>query len=115
MHALIHQTSFRKATPHQSTGAKCVAQSNVNKLINHITTKTGTGESKTSVLLKKGNARMNQHDDQRVIEAVGVVRRTIIAEECDDKVVRQCHEVHCIAEEVGDGEVGSYKRQKEKL
>ena len=68
MHAPNYQTSFRNATPHQRTGAKWVAQSNVNKLMNHTTINTGTGESRTSVLLRKGSARKDQQSDREVVE-----------------------------------------------
>lgn len=50
------QTGF-EPTPHHITGAKLLAQSNVNKLMNHKTSNTGMGESRISVRLRNGNAK----------------------------------------------------------
>lgn len=61
----IHShTGFRKLTPHHSTGARLVAQSNVNRLISHKMKSIGIGTNSTSVRLRKGRARMN--DQSRV-------------------------------------------------
>jgi hypothetical protein len=53
---VYNYTAFRRFTPHHKTGARLVAQSNVNRLMNHVLTSTGTGARRTSVLLRKGRA-----------------------------------------------------------
>jgi hypothetical protein len=49
-------TAFRRFTPHHRTGARLVAQSKVNRLMNQRMTSTGTGARRTSVRLRKGSA-----------------------------------------------------------
>jgi len=49
-------TALRRFTPHHRTGARLVAQSKVNKLMNQRMTSTGTGARRTSVRLRKGRA-----------------------------------------------------------
>ena len=61
-----NQTGFLKPTPHHNTGAKFVAQSNVNKLISHKTMRTGMGASRTSVRLRKGSAVEKRQASGRV-------------------------------------------------
>lgn len=57
LHAQIAlHTGFLKLTPHHNTGARFVAQSNVNKLMNQIIPRTGIGARRTSVRLRNGRA-----------------------------------------------------------
>lgn len=52
----LSYTGFLRLTPHHSTGAKFVAQSNVKRLMSQRTARTGIGASRTSVRLRNGNA-----------------------------------------------------------
>lgn len=52
-----YYTGLRRPTPHHSTGAKLVAQSNVKRLMTHRITSTGMGTKSTSVRLKNGRAK----------------------------------------------------------
>jgi hypothetical protein len=49
-------TALRRFTPHHRTGARLVAQSKVNRLMNQRITSTGMGARRTSVRLRKGRA-----------------------------------------------------------
>jgi hypothetical protein len=59
MPVVCRYTAFLRFTPHHKTGARLVAQSKVNKLINHVMTSTGTGARRTSVRLRKGKAKVS--------------------------------------------------------
>ena len=71
-------------TPHHSTGARFVAQSNVKRLISHMTTSTGIGASNTSVLLRKGKAKISWSVNPNCNPYQ--TAPTIVAEEGDDKI-----------------------------
>lgn len=97
---MYYYTALRKLTPHHNTGARLVAQSNVKRLISHITTSTGTGASSTSVLLRKGRAVINKVS--KGIPGEIARPRTLIPVESDYEVVAQSQQVHCVAKEIRD-------------
>lgn len=53
---IVSHTELRSRTPHHKTGARLVAQSNVNRLISQMTASTGIGDNTISVLPRKGKA-----------------------------------------------------------
>jgi len=85
---LLYYTALRKVTPHHSTGARFVAQSKVKRLMSQITTRTGTGASRTSVLLRNGRAVV-----KRSVSVSFLARNwrtpTLIPVEGDDEVVAE--------------------------
>lgn len=90
-------------TPHHKTGARLVAQSNVNRLMTQRITRTGIGARRTSVRLRKGRAARSLVSKRslRVPEDRGQrMRRTVEAQEDDDKVVTQGEEEHGVSEKV---------------
>lgn len=87
-----------------------MAQSKVKRLISHKMTSTGIGASTISVLLRNGNAsivsEVCMHESQQL---------TVVAQECDHKVVAKCKQVHRVAKEVGDHVVASDYWYEQKL
>jgi len=107
-----YHTAFLKLTPHHSTGARFVAQSKVKRLMIHMMTSTGMGANSTSVRLRKGRAT--------AIVSIPIGNdalsiRTVISQKCNNKVVRQSEQVHCVAEEVADPVVLSDQGHEQEL
>jgi hypothetical protein len=105
-------TAFRRFTPHHKTGARLVAQSKVNRLMNQVMTSTGTGARRTSVRLRKG----------RAITIISIlfskgseVTRTVVAKERDHKVVAESQKVHRVPEKIRHPVVTRDQRHEQEL
>lgn len=83
---LDDHTALRRFTPHHSTGARLVAQSKVNKLMNQRMTSTGIGARRTSVRLRKGRAMVFVSGE---VNSNVLLVRTVVAEERDHEVVAE--------------------------